>query len=124
MALEQWFSYNDRHRNTLGDMLALQGGIKNVDRYFNPMTPETEQQLNTTATSNKHKQKTNKCLKLKHLYKQNNTKLIRKLKWICLKLQIDAQKAIAVDDRERDRWIQDLINLKMQLRNTGKYGTK
>jgi hypothetical protein len=27
-----------------------------------------------------------------------------------LKLQIDAQKAIAVDDRERDKMDQDLIN--------------
>lgn len=31
-------------RNTLADLLAL-GGLKNADRYFNPMTPEIEQQM-------------------------------------------------------------------------------
>ena len=31
-------------RNTLADMLAL-GGVRNADRYYQPMTPEREQQL-------------------------------------------------------------------------------
>ncbi len=31
-------------RNTMADMLAL-GGIRNIDRYFMPMTPEIEQQM-------------------------------------------------------------------------------
>ena len=52
MQMQIWSQYGNGNglvtmtgiRNTLGDMLALQG-VRNIDRYFNPMTPEMEQQL-------------------------------------------------------------------------------
>ena len=52
MQMQIWTQYGNGNglvtmtgiRNTLGDMLALQG-VRNVDRYFQPINPEIEQQL-------------------------------------------------------------------------------
>jgi len=105
-------------RNTLGDMLAL-NGIRNVDRYFNPMTPEQEQQL--IQQQQQQAQENPQMTDGEALVKAEQYKADKKSEMDMLKAQIDAQKAIAIDDRERDALDQELIIKAAEI--LGKYGT-
>ena len=106
-------------RNTLADMLAL-NGVKNADRYFAPMSAEQEQQL--LAQQQQQQQGQQPPMDQATAYLQaEQVKAEAKAKTDMAKLQIDAQKAIAADDRERDKMDQDLLISAAEI--LGKYGT-
>ena len=127
MQMQIWSQYGNGNglvtmtgiRNTLGDMLALQG-VRNVDRYFNPMTPEMEQQL--IAQQQQQAQENPQMTDGEALVQAEQYKADKAAEMNMIKLQIDAQKALAVDDRERDKLDQDLIIKAAEI--LGNYGTK
>jgi len=127
MQMQIWSTYGSSNglvtmsglRNTLGDMLAL-SGIKNVDRYFEPMTPEKEQQL--IMQQQQQEQQNQQMSEAEALVQAEQYKADKQAEMNMLKLQIDAQKAIAVDDRERDKMDQDLLTDAAKI--LGEYGTK
>jgi len=126
MQMQIWSAYGHTNglvtltgiRNTLGDMLAL-NGVKNVDRYFNPITPEIEAQL--IQQQQQMAQQNPKLSDGEALVQAEQYKADKKAEMDMLKAQIDAQKAIAVDDRERDALDQELIIKAAEI--LGKYGT-
>ena len=127
MQMQIWSTYGSGNglvtmsgiRNTLGDMLALQG-VRNVDRYFNPMTPEMEMQL--MQQQQQMEAENQQMSEAEALVQAEQYKADKKAEMDMLKAQIDAQKAIAVDDRERDKLDQDLIIKAAEI--LGEYGTK
>ena len=127
MQMQIWSNYGSGNglvtmsgiRNTLGDMLALQG-VRNVDRYFNPMTPEMEMQL--MQQQQQMEAENQQMSEAEALVQAEQYKADKKAEMDMLKAQIDAQKAIAVDDRERDKLDQDLIIKAAEI--LGNYGTK
>ena len=127
MQMQIWSTYGSGNglvtmsgiRNTLGDMLALQG-VRNVDRYFNPMTPEMEMQL--MQQQQQMEAENQQMSEAEALVQAEQYKADKKAEMDMLKAQIDAQKAIAVDDRERDKLDQDLIIKAAEI--LGNYGTK
>jgi hypothetical protein len=104
-------------RNTLGDMLALQG-VRNVDRYFNPMTPEVEQQL--IQQQQQMAQQNPQLSDGEALVQAEQYKADKKAEMDMLRAQIDAQKALAIDDRERDKLDQELLIKAAEI--LGRYG--
>jgi len=107
-------------RNTLGDILAL-GGVRNADRYFNPLTPEVEQQL-IQQQMQMAQQPTPEQVLAQAQVQAEQVKAQTKLQTDMLKAEIDAQKAIAQDDRERDKMDQELIIKAVDI--LGKHGTQ
>jgi hypothetical protein len=104
-------------RNTLADMLAL-GGLRNINRYFKPMTAEQEMQLQQQAQAQQGEQPMDQAT----AYLQaEQLKAEAKSQTDMAKLQIDAQKAIATDDRQRDQMDQDLLVRAAEI--YGKYQT-
>ena len=102
-------------RNTLADMLAL-GGLRNVDRYFKPMSADQEMQMQ--AQQGQEEQPMDQAA----AYLQaEQIKAQAKSQTDMAKLQIDAQKAIATDDRQRDQMDQDLLVKAAEI--YGKYQT-
>ena len=95
-------------RNTLADMLAL-AGIRNTDRYFNPMDPQTEQMLVQQAQQAAAQRPDPNMALAQAQVQAEQIKAQSKAQTDMLRAQIDAQKAIAQDDRERDKMDQDLI---------------
>jgi hypothetical protein len=93
-------------RNTLADMLAVQG-VRNADRYFAPMDAQREQMLQQQAQQQQQEppvdQQAQAIIQAEQIKAQANKEVQM------LKLQIDAQKAIAQDDRERDKMDQELL---------------
>ena len=93
-------------RNTLADMLAIQG-VRNADRYFAPMDAQMEQQLQAQAAQQQQQppvdQQAQAIIQAEQIKAQANKEVQM------LKLQIEAQKAIAQDDRERDKMDQQLL---------------
>jgi hypothetical protein len=104
-------------RNTLGDMLALQG-VRNVDRYFNPLTPEIEAQL--IQQQQQQAQENPQMTDGEALVQAEQYKADKKAEMDMLRAQIDAQKALAIDDRERDKLDQDLLIKAAEI--LGRYG--
>ena len=127
MQMQIWSQYGNGNglvtmtgiRNTLGDMLALQG-VRNIDRYFNPMTPEMEQQL--IAQQQQQAQENPQMTDGEALVQAEQYKADKQMEMQQLKLQIEAQKALAIDDRERDKLDQDLLIKAAEI--LGNYGTK
>ena len=110
-------------RNTLADILAL-GGIRNADRYYQPMNPQIEQQLmmqqQQAAAQQGQQPDPNAAL----AQAQVQAEMIRaqsKAQSDMAKIQLDAQKALAEDDRERDKMDADLLVKAAEI--VGKYGT-
>lgn len=104
-------------RNTLADMLAL-GGLRNIDRYFKPMSIDQEMMLQEQAQQQQGEQPMDQAT----AYLQaEQLKAQAKSQTDMAKLQIDAQKAIAQDDRERDQMDQDLLVKAAEI--LGKYQT-
>ena len=126
MQMQIWSTYGSSNglvtmtgiRNTLGDMLAI-SGIKNVDRYFNPMTPETEAQL--IQQQQQQAQQNPQLSEADALVQAEQYKADKQMEMQQLKLQIEAQKALAIDDRERDALDQELLIKTAEI--LGKYGT-
>jgi hypothetical protein len=127
MQMQIWSQYGNGNglvtmtgiRNTLGDMLALQG-VKNVDRYFQPINPEIEAQL--IQEQQQKAQENPQMTDGEALVQAEQYKADKQMEMQQLKLQIEAQKALAVDDRERDKLDQDLIIKAAEI--LGNYGTK
>ena len=97
-------------RNTLGDILAL-GGIRNADRYYAPMNPQIEQQLlqmQQQMAAQNPPQDPNAALAQAQIQAEQ-IKAQSKAQTDAMRLQLDAQKAIAEDDRKRDEMDQDLL---------------
>ena len=128
MQMQIWSTYGAQNglvtmtgiRNTLGDMLGI-AGIKNVDRYFNPMTAETEAML-LQQQSEQQAQAEQQLTEAEAVVQAEQYKADKKSESDMLKLQIDAQKAISIDDRERDKMDQDLLIKAAEI--LGEYGTK
>jgi len=126
MQMQIWTQYGNGNglvtmtgiRNTLGDMLALQG-VKNVDRYFQPINPEIEAQL--IQEQQQMAAESPQITEAEALVQAEQYKADKQMEMQQLKLQIDAQKAIAVDDRERDALDQELMIKVAEI--LGKYGT-
>ena len=102
-------------RNTLADMLAL-GGLRNADRYYAPMTPEIEQQMMMAQQAAAAQQQPPQD----PLVQAETIKAQAKAQSDMAKIQLDAQKALAQDDRERDRMDQDLVLQAAKI--VGEYG--
>jgi len=126
MQMQIWTQYGNGNglvtmtgiRNTLGDMLALQG-VRNVDRYFQPINPEIEQQL--IQEQQQMASENPELTEADALVQAEQYKADKKAEMDMMKMQIEAQKALAVDDRERDELDQELIIKAAEI--LGKYGT-
>jgi len=109
-------------RNSLGDILAL-NGVRNADRYFTPLTPEIEQQLiqqQMMMAQQNQPQDPNVALAQAQV-EVENIRAQTKAQTDMLKAQIEAQKAVALDDRERDKLDQELLIKTAEI--LGKHGT-
>jgi len=107
-------------RNTLTDMLAL-AGIRNSERYFNPITPEIEQQLQQMAAQEAQGQEppmdpNEAFLKAEEMKAQQRIAIEQ------FKAQEAARKAIMDDDLKRDQMAQDLAIKDAEL--AAKYGVE
>jgi len=128
MQMQIWSNYGPTNglvtmtgiRNTLADMLVI-GGVRNIDRYFNPMTREHEQQLMQQAQQAKEGQ-SELSGDAQAVLQAEAYKTDKKAETDQMKMQIDAQKALAQDDRERDKMDQDLIINAAKI--LGDHGTK
>ena len=126
MQMQIWTQYGSGNgmvtmtgiRNTLGDMLALQG-VRNVDRYFSPLTAEIEAQL--VQQQQQAAAENPELSEADALVQAEQYKADKKAEMDMMKMQIEAQKALAVDDRERDELDQQLIIKAAEI--LGKYGT-
>ena len=108
-------------RNTLADILAV-GGVKNADRYYMPMDPQREQQLIMQAQQMAQQGQPDPNAALAQAQIQaEQIKAQSKAQSDALKAQLDAQKALAADDRERDKMDQELLIKAAEV--IGKYGT-
>ena len=106
-------------RNTLSDMLAA-AGVRNSDRYFAPITPEVEQQLLALQQQAQAQQAQGTDPNQAFLAAEQ-MKAQAKMQSDMMKMQLDAQKAAAEDDRERDKMAQDLMVDAAKI--YGQYGT-
>jgi hypothetical protein len=108
-------------RNTIADMLALQG-VRNADRYFAPMDPQTEQMLIQQQQQMAQQQGQQQALDPgMAMVQAEQIKAQQKSQTDMIRLQIEAQKALAEDDRKRDEMDQDLLVKAAEI--IGKYGT-
>jgi len=108
-------------RNTLEDMLAI-GGFRNADRYYAPMNPQVEQQLLMQAQQLAAQQaQGQQDQQAQALVQAETIRAQAKAQSDMAKIQLDAQKALASDDRERDKMDQDLLIKAAEI--IGKYGT-
>jgi hypothetical protein len=111
-------------RNTLADMLAITG-VRNSDRYYQPMNPQLEQQLmmqqqQAKAQMAAQQQDPNQVLAQAQIQAET-IRAQAKAQSDIARIQLDAQKALAADDRERDKMDQDLLIKAAEI--VGKYGT-
>jgi hypothetical protein len=108
-------------RNTLSDMMAA-SGIRNSDRYFQPITPEYEQQLMQQAqqAAQAKSQQGPQDPQAMAFMQAEQMKAQTKAQTDAMKVQLDAQKAIMDDDRKRDEMYQDLVLKNAELE--GKFG--
>jgi len=106
-------------RNTLSDILSM-NGIKNSDRYFKQMNPQIEQQM-AMQRQQMAAQQQQQLTQPEAFLQAETQKAQIKAGTDMAKLQIDAQKAIAADDRDRDQMDQDLLVDAAEI--YGKYGT-
>ena len=117
-------------RNTMADLLAA-AGIRNSDRYFQPLTPEIEQQLmqQQQAAAAQQPQQADPTQAIMQV---EAMKAQQKGQTDMAKLQLEAQKFQAQqsmrqtelemqDDRSRDEMVQDLAVKVAEI--LGKYGT-
>ena len=108
-------------RNTLTDMMAA-AGVRNSDRYFAPINQEIEaqmlqmQQMQQQQLAQQQQDPNAAYLQAEQMKAQ------AKVSTDMAKLQLDAQKAMAEDDRERDRMAQDLLVDAAKI--AGQYGTQ
>ena len=108
-------------RNTLADILAA-SGIRNAERYFAPMTPETEQQMMQQAQqAQAQAQQQPMPDPNAAILQAEQMKAQAKMQTDLARLQFDAQKAAADNDLKRDQMAQDLLVDAAKI--AGQYGT-
>lgn len=116
-------------RNTLADTLAI-NGLRNSNRYFNPMNPQMEQQLLAQAQQQQGQPQPDpqaqaylqaEMAKVQAKAQTDMAKLQSQQQHDMAKLQIEMQKAAADDDLKRDEMDQDLLIAAADI--LGKYGT-
>lgn len=108
-------------RNTLADILAA-SGIRNAERYFAPMTPETEQQMMQQAQQEQAQAQQQPMPDPNAAILQaEQMKAQAKMQTDMAKLQFEAQKAAADNDLKRDQMAQDLLVDAAKI--AGQYGT-
>ena len=108
-------------RNTMADVLSV-AGVRNADRYLQPMSPEIEQQImqmQQQMAAQQGQQQVDQ--QAQALVQAETIKAQAKQQSDMLKIQLEAQKALAADDRERDAMDQDLLIKAAEI--IGKYGT-
>ena len=116
MQMQIWSTYGPSNglvtmvgiRNTLSDML-VSAGIRNTDRYFNPMTPEQEQVLVQQAQQAQAQATDPNTALAQAQVKSEQIRAKNKMATDKMKLDIEAMKAVADDDRKRDQMDQDLL---------------
>jgi hypothetical protein len=107
-------------RNSLGDILAM-SGVRNADRYFAPMDPQTEAALQAMAEE-AQKASAQEQIDPNQAYLQaEQMKAQVKAESDAAKMQMDMAKAAAKDDLERDKMDQDLMLKTAEI--YGKYET-
>ena len=116
MQMQIWQTYGPTNglvtmvgiRNTLSDML-VSAGIRNTDRYFSTMTPEQEQQLVAQSQQLQSQQLSPEQALAQATVQAEQVRADAKIQTEKLKLEIQAMKAVADDDRKRDQMDQDLL---------------
>jgi hypothetical protein len=107
-------------RNSLGDILSM-SGVRNTDRYFAPMDPQTEAALQQmaseaqAATAQQQVDPNQAYLQAEQMKVQANAQTD------AAKMQMEMAKAAAKDDLERDKMDQDLMLKTAEI--YGKYET-
>lgn len=108
-------------RNTLADILAA-SGIRNAERYFAPMTQETEQQMMQQAQqAQAQAQQQPMPDPNAAILQAEQMKAQAKMQTDLARLQFEAQKAAADNDLKRDQMAQDLLVDAAKI--AGQYGT-
>jgi len=107
-------------RNTLADVLAA-SGVRNAERYFAPITPEIEQQMLLLQQQQQAQMAQGQPDPNAAFLQAEQIKAQAKMQSDAMKMQLDAQKAAAEDDRKRDQMAQDLLVDAAKI--YGQYGT-
>lgn len=108
-------------RNTLADVLAA-SGVRNAERYFAPINPEIEQQLLMLQQQQQAQMAQGQPDPNAAFLQAEQIKAQAKMNTDIMKMQLDAQKAAAEDDRKRDEMAQDLLVDAAKI--YGQYGTQ
>ena len=108
-------------RNTLADTLAA-AGVRNAERYFAPMSPEVEQQMLMMQQQQQQQMAQGQQDPNAAFLQAEQIKAQAKMNSDMMRLQLDAQKAAAEDDRKRDQMAQDLLVDAAKV--YGQYGTQ
>ena len=108
-------------RNTLADVLAA-SGVRNAERYFAPITPEIEQQMLMMQQQQQQQMAQGQPDPNAAFLQAEQIKAQAKVQTDVMKMQLDAQKAAAEDDRKRDQMAQDLLVDAAKV--YGQYGTQ
>lgn len=108
-------------RNTVSDMMAS-AGIRNSERYFQPITPEYETMLQQKAAlaAQQAAQTGPQDAQAQAFLQAEQMKAQGKAQTDMMKVQLDATKAAMQDDRERDKMYQNLALKNAELQ--GKFG--
>jgi hypothetical protein len=93
-------------RNTLADILS-HSGLHNSDRYYQPMSPEIEQQLLQQAAQEAQGQQQGSDPNAAFLQAEQ-MKVSARVQADQQKAQLEFQKALMNDDLQRDKMLQDL----------------
>ena len=108
-------------RNTLADTLAA-AGVRNAERYFAPITPEIEMQMLQMQQQQQAQMAQGQQDPNAAFLQAEQIKAQAKMNSDMMRLQLDAQKAEAEDDRKRDQMAQDLLVDAAKV--YGQYGTQ
>lgn len=106
-------------RNTLADIL-YGAGIRNADRHYKPMTAQIEQQLAEAQAQAAAQQPPQQDPQSAAFLQAEQMKVSARMQADMQRVQIEAMKAQAADDRERDRMAQDLAISEAEI--AAKYG--
>jgi hypothetical protein len=107
-------------RNSLGDILSM-SGVRNADRYFAPMDPQTEAALQAMAEQSQRALAEQQKDPNQAYLEAEQMKAQAKMQSDAAKMQMDMAKAAAKDDLERDKMDQDLMVKAAEI--YGKYET-
>lgn len=95
-------------RNSLADILAI-NGVRNSDRYFAPINQEIEQQMLAQQQQQQQAMSQQQQDPNAAYLQAEQMKAQAKAGTDMAKIQLEAAKATAQDDRERDKMAQDLM---------------